>query len=264
MKRIVWLFLVLSSTAWGWDFRGHRVVAAIALDYLAPSTREWVENCLEEHPDASLHSWEGAAIWPDRIRGERPETNSWHFISFPLGPSGPPPLDRDQIVWAIAQMREQAAISGRSPKRAEALAFLIHLIGDIHQPLHACGYYSPEYPEGDQGGGRVPLHHPWAMNLHHYWDSAGEPPEVSAAELKTRAVRVAAGPQAALIDPLAWAQESLELARQSGYPGGRPPGPELSEEYQQKARQICLQRLFLAGLRLTYVLEKLGPQGARY
>ena len=262
MKRIACLLLALTAGAPAWDLRGHRVVAAIAADYLAPTTLEWVEFCLSESSDERSRTLEGASTWADVVREERPETRPWHFINHPIGLGATAP-DRDQVVWAIEHFREQAAVSGQGAQRAEALAFLVHLVGDVHQPLHACNYFGPECPDGDMGGRKVLVNHPWAKNLHQFWDSAGEPPDVTVAELKARVARASGGPQAHLVDPQAWAQESLSVARQVGYPGGQPPPGELSIEYQQRVREVCTQRLLLAGLRLAYVLEKLGPEGRR-
>lgn len=264
MKLVVCLLVALTSTVWAWDFRGHRVVVAIACDYLAPATREWVENCLSLHPDPRVRTLDGAAVWPDLVRKEQPETGPWHVINYPVGPLPGPQLgDEDHLVWAVEHFREAVAISGQGEKRAEALAFLLHLVGDAHQPLHACSYYGPEFPSGDKGGGKVLLDHPWAKNLHKFWDSAGEPPERTVEELKARALSTSGGPRASSVDPKVWVEEGYALAREAVYPSQRLPGPQLSPEYQLRARQLCAQRLFLAGLRLAYVLEKLGP-GANY
>jgi len=252
----------LARPVLAWDFRAHRTVVSLACDYMAPATREWVENCLSLHSDPRARDLEGVATWADLIRSERPETMAWHFINFPLG-EGPAPPDRDQVVWALQHCREQVAIAGEGPRRAEALAFLIHLVGDIHQPLHACSSYGPEFPDGDRGGHRIQLTHPWARNLHQFWDAAGLEPEVPYQELRARVARCGGGPTAHQLNPRSWAEESLQLARQVAYPEGRSPGPVLTAEYQERAQAVCAQRLFLAGLRLAYTLEKLGP-GADY
>lgn len=258
MMRSFALLLALSGTAAAWDFRGHRVVVQVACDYMAPATREWVEHCLQEHPDPRARTLDGAAVWPDMVRDERPETMPWHFINLPLG-QGPQPLERDHVVWAIENNREAVCISGDGAKRAQAMAFLLHLVGDVHQPLHAANYYSLEYPEGDQGGGRVALIHPWAKSLHHYWDSGGEPPELTQDELKAKVARSPGGPDAHCAVPKVWAEESHRWAVEVAYPESRPPQGQLTPEYEERARQVCAQRMFLAGLRLAAMVEKLGP-----
>lgn len=263
----IWSFCIalglLTAPARAWDFRGHRTVVAILNDYLGGETRAWVENCLAQHPDPRLQTMEAAATWPDSLREERPTSMPWHFINIPFGPGGGPPAgEADQVVWAIEHFREQAQISTDPGQRAEALAYLIHLVGDIHQPLHASNYYGPGYESGDQGGGKVPFVTPWSSNLHQFWDSAAQPPEVTVEELKSMAVRTAGGPDAHEINYKLWADESHSFAINVAYPSGAPP-TEVSAEYTERARQLCLRRLFLAGLRLSYVLEKLGP-GAGY
>ena len=188
---------------------------------------------------------------------------AWHFINLPFGPGdGPAAPETNQVVWAIEHFREQAQTSADPVQRAEALAYLIHLVGDIHQPLHASNYYGPGYEGGDQGGGKVPFVTASSSNLHQYWDSAGQPPEMSVEELKDLAIRTGGGPDAHQVDFKLWADESHGFAINVAYPGGAPPA-EMTPEYGERARQLCARRLFLAGLRLTYVLEKLGP-GASY
>ncbi|MFN8610174.1 MAG: S1/P1 nuclease [Vulcanimicrobiota bacterium] len=254
---------LLAAPVHAWDFRGHRTVVAILNDYLSGETRTWVENCLAAHPDPRLQTMDGAAVWPDLLVQERPETQPWHYINVPFGPAGGPPApETDQVVWAIEHFREQAQVSVDPIQRAEALAYLIHLVGDIHQPLHANNYYGPGYEHGDQGGGKVPFVTPWSANLHQFWDSAAQPPEVTVEELKDLAVRSGGGPDAHEVNFRLWADESHAFAVNVAYPSGAPPA-QASADYLERARQLCLRRLFLAGLRLSYVLEKLGP-GAAY
>lgn len=255
--------LSLLAPAQAWDLRGHRTVVAILNDYLGGETRSWVENCLAQHPDPRIQTMEGASTWPDAVRQDRPDSVPWHYIQLPLGPGdGPLPTETNQIVWAIEHFREQAQISVDPVQRAEALAYLIHLVGDIHQPLHASNYYGPGYESGDQGGGKVPFVTPWSKDLHQYWDSAAQPPEVTVEELKEMAVRSGGGPDAHEVNFKLWADESHAFSVNVAYPSGQPP-TEVTAEYTERARQLCLRRLFLAGLRLSYVLEKLGP-GAAY
>src|ERR1041384_2115973 len=91
------------------------------------------------------------AIKPKAIR-------PWHYIDFPFKPEGEPPSiqvvqpPRENIVTAIVE-NERIMLSGsESARRGIALSWLFHLIGDIHQPLHAAQLFSREYPDGDRGG----------------------------------------------------------------------------------------------------------------
>lgn len=253
----------LTLPARAWDFRGHRTVVAVMRDYLGSETLGWVENCLAQHPDPRVRELETACVWPDLLREERPDSMPWHYINLPFGPgNGPAAPDTNQVVWALEHFREQVQTSVEPTQRAEALAYLIHLVGDVHQPLHAGNYYGPGYETGDQGGGKVPFVTGSSSNLHQFWDSAGQPPEMSVEELKDLAVRTGGGPDAHEVNFKLWADESHGFAVNVAYPGGAPPA-ELTAEYGERARQLCARRLFLAGLRLTYVLEKLWP-GASY
>lgn len=253
----------LAAPARAWDFRGHRTVVAVMTDYLSSETRSWVEDCLAQHPDVRVQTLEGACTWPDTLREERPDSMGWHYINIPFGPGGGPAAsDSNQVVWAIEHFREQVQTSVDPVQRAEGLAYLIHLIGDIHQPLHASNYYGPGYEGGDQGGGKVPFATPWSSNLHQYWDSAGQEPDMTVDDLKSLAVRTGGGPDAHEVNFKLWADESHGFAVNVAYPGGSPP-LEMTPEYGERTRQLCARRLFLAGLRLSYVLEKLGP-GASY
>ena len=263
MKRPVFLlWLALSSAGWAWDFRCHQAVAAIAWDQVGHVTEGWLDQVLDHHPDGRARARDGAAIWPDLIRRERPETGPWHYINLPLGPRPDPPQpgDQDQVIWAIEHWRQVAEATGETPLRAEALSFLIHFVGDIHQPVHCACYFGGDTPDGDLGGIRVKLQNPGYKNLHHFWDSGAFPLEMSAAEIKAEAERAPCGALVLEHQPSRWAQESFEWARTVAYPDQRPP-KEIGPEYAQQVRSICAQRIHLAGHRLAHVLRKLGPGG---
>lgn len=256
MKNVL-LALMLTAPAYAWDFRGHRVVAELAWEFLDHSTREWVEECLLHHEDPRARDRDGAAVWPDMLRDDRPESMPWHFINLPI-PSGPAPQKDDNVVAALHHFRRQAVEQPEPTKRAEALAFLIHFVGDVHQPLHAANYYSPEYPTGDQGGGKVELQHPWCKNLHQFWDLAGTSPDITAGELKQQVHRHGVTENTKTFDPDGWAKESHELALQHGYPFGLPPA-QIDDLYAEQTRVICRKRMLLAGLRLAQTLHSIGP-----
>ena len=103
------------------------------------------------------------------------------------------------------------------------------------------------------------LHHPWAQNLHQFWDTAGQPPTLTVDQLQSLCEPSDLS-QSLLAGPSDWLEESYQLARQVAYPGGNPPGPELSQEYQRQVRQVCLGRLALAGWRLADLLESQASQ----
>jgi hypothetical protein len=307
------IFLFAPSSAWAWGCEGHQVVALIAERNLTPHALAMVMQILRDgpiDPNLSRNCKEGgtdpmadASTWPDDIRTLRPETPPWHYLDIPLGTSHQDiakfcPLPESCVTQAI---NDQLAIL-RSPdidpqKRADALRFLIHFVGDLHQPLHAT-------TNNDQGGNCVPvaffdaLPQPrnsqmesYAPNLHGVWDTnileratKGKTVDQVAADLeesyRNKIVRWQEAP--ANID--AWAWESFKLAKKQVY-GKLPvrvpvesPQPitscaddnhvsgrmlklneHLEETYQSMAVPIVTQRLAQAGARLALLLNQLWP-----
>ena len=182
---VLFAFIVLSLPALAWNISGHLVSAAIAYQVLQrenPQTIEKVKAVLEKHPwyatqwDARLQDvpvaerdqvlFMQAARWPDdiRIRDKQHHRALWHYINWPFKPEGQP---------ASVQVREPAPVniltaldenegvmknvSNDPERRAMALAWLFHLVGGIHQPLHTARLFTAEYPNGDRGGNEICL-----------------------------------------------------------------------------------------------------------
>ena len=153
-RRTLALLLLLagSPAAQAWSALGHRLVGELAQRHLAPATQREVARLLAGAPDPTLA---GIADWADDLRDSNPPrfraTARWHYVN--LGPDCDylPPRDcagGQCVVAAIA--RQQAILADRSqpvPDRRDALAFLVHLVADAHQPLHAGG-------RDDKGGNR--------------------------------------------------------------------------------------------------------------
>ncbi len=188
---IAWLCSVPSAHAWG--CKGHQTVALIAEKHLTPEARQFVEKLLGENPvNPALKRWCGnatpdlmvdASTWPDDVRNER-HNGPWHYIDIPRGKhkgSLEEYCGKDGCVTRAIE--EQRTIlkdkSANSSKRAEATRYIIHFIGDMHQPLHVIN-------NGDNGGNCVPvkyLHHEpllnpvhperedYSPNLHQIWDT---------------------------------------------------------------------------------------------
>jgi hypothetical protein len=129
-----------SGPAAAWERDGHRIVALIAAPYLTPAAKTQVQELLGGDPVATMMS---AASWADEIADSRPETRGWHYAAVPVDqPAYDPARDCPDGNCVVAQTeRAYLTLADKTqPKaaRAEALKFLIHLIGDIHQPLN-CG-----------------------------------------------------------------------------------------------------------------------------
>jgi hypothetical protein len=138
------IIVLLPLRTVGWGNRGHQVVARIAMSRLSPSARQAIAELLD--PGETLES---ISTWADQIKTQRVETRSWHFVAIPLSDSRYSPL-RDCakaemcIIDAIGkQITILKETNNDSKDRAEALKFLVHLIGDLHQPFHVSTNTNP-------------------------------------------------------------------------------------------------------------------------
>jgi hypothetical protein len=144
----VLLLLALAPNAFAWNGEAHQLVAYIAEERLSDKAKSGVAELLG---DAQLSDAE-VASWADQIRRDRRETAPWHYVNIPIDADGYDPKrdanGGDNIIDALERQSKVLA-DKRAPKeeRIEALKFVVHLIGDIHQPLH-CG------DRGDKGGNR--------------------------------------------------------------------------------------------------------------
>jgi hypothetical protein len=158
------LFLLLVQSAWGWGRFGHEVTGHLAWFELEPAAREAIEELLEGESLAL------ATVWADEVRPDRPVTAPFHYINGPVNRLEPTDahwnLERGNVYSAILGYAEILANPERPrQERREALKFLVHFIGDLHQPLHA-GFGE------DRGGNDIPVVYNGELtNLHRYWDS---------------------------------------------------------------------------------------------
>jgi hypothetical protein len=301
------IFLGASLTAplaQAWGCKGHQTVALIAEKHLTPEAKEFIFNLLTGNPiDPQLKRYCGSAVsdpmgdastWADDVRNER-KNGPWHYIDIPRGVSKTT-LERfcgkqGCVVSAIA---EQVAIlknnSASGAKRAEALRYIIHFVGDLHQPLHST-------TNADEGGNCVPLKyfrrephergHGLAPNLHSVWDSAilerdsegADPAEYADMLLGTFAGSIQAWQRSGIhVDDWVW--ESHEYAESTVYGGLTPKvaiepnvpvhsctddnniGERLlhqhitaGEAYQELAAPVVERQIARAGIRLAMILN---------
>jgi hypothetical protein len=309
------LFAVVSlpAPALAWGCKGHQVVALLAEKHLTPHALAMAKKTLAEGPiDPSLSRYckEGgtdpladASTWPDDIRGIRPEASPWHYIDIPRGTTlhGVEKFcdpTKGCVTRAIADQLAILRSTEVDPlKRADALRFLIHFVGDLHQPLHAI-------TDNDQGGNCVPVaffdtlpqvrnpqFESYAPNLHGVWDTnilekatTGKTVDEVASELDHSFRAKIAGWQKSSANIDSWARESYQLAAKNVY-GKLPvripvetPEPitscaddnhvstrmlkldeRLEEPYQRMALPIVRERLAQAGTRLAMILNGLWP-----
>lgn len=277
--RFLLLFLLLSQPVWAWWDTGHKAVAQIALQNMKPSTRARVTELLRHHPDPNVRTLEEAAVWPDLIRDRKHpfhsfHRGSWHYENRPVG-SNPQsmPTQGDLLIELPHQSEKLTDSSISLRQRALALSWVVHLVGDIHQPLHSAALYDENFPQGDVAGNLycVDLGNQH-LNLHNVWDSAGcrflSP--ISTQRLKSfvhyaqEQHPVSSFPvDARILDPDAWSDEGVELCRSTVYTGIEPDG-ELSSEYLRKTLDTTEKQIALSGYRLAWLLDIVLANAAPY
>ncbi len=244
---LVFTSIVLPASLGAWGISGHRIVARIAARSISPATAAAAAALLDGR------ALDTVATLPDDWRPARPETAPLHFVDIPLNEAYDPARDCIDQKCAVAAIDHYRAVLRNSANskadRAEALIFLVHFVGDIHQPLHA-------EDNNDRGGNTVKvqlLGKP--MNLHAVWDSGlinstGLAVEPYADHLLDLAETFPVSTQD--IDPVAWAKETHERAA-GAYEF--PANQRLGQAYVAKNIPVVDQQLLRAGLRLAAVLE---------
>lgn len=269
------LLLFIPNLVFAWGAVGHKTIAYIAQDRLTPEAKKAVRRLLG--PGQNLVS---VCTWADTVAHvNRPETAPWHYIQVNVRQEqNVYDLEDvcrdhqcvvDQIEQDEAVLRDKWSSFGA---KKEALKFLVHFVGDVHQPLHCA-------EDNDRGGNDKwfryhgsqgnSTHYTW-VNLHSFWDNLLE---VKAKEnprkLATRLEQNFTTDDAASWqndDPKAWAYESFRVARDHIY-SELPSGPLLEKNrwgrdlpedyYTDSMRQIVDERLEKAGVRLAYVLNQI-------
>ena len=205
-----------------------------------------------------------ASTWADEIRPQRPETAPWHFVDIPVGSAGyNPRRDCPRGDCVVAQIeREQRMVADRTllpAVRAEALRYLIHFIGDIHQPLHAAD-------NGDRGGNEMrAVLDGRRTNMHAVWDvdvvrALGGDPLYVASQLEAE-MSLEKHVSWQMGTPADWANESFRLANTEVYGALSSPGATgapvvLPRDYARRESGVVREQLEKAGVRLAWVLNQ--------
>lgn len=254
------LLLVVASApkaAWAWGGDGHRIVCAIAWDELKTPVRFKVEDLLAVH---DRESFADLCLWADEYRdqGHR-ETASWHFVNVPKGATTVD-LTRDcsePKSCVVAQIeRDTETLSGNAPKeeKATALKFLMHFVGDIHQPLHV-GHAEDRGGNAIKGeflGKKTDMHTLWDTDL---IKQIHRPGQELARDLRRH---VTAEKRHVWIGstPIVWANESLAIANT---PPTKYAVPQqhfaFGLAYEHDELPVVYDRLSRAGVRLAHLLN---------
>jgi hypothetical protein len=264
--------VIATSSLNGWSGQGHRLVGLIAAERLTSQARAEVRRLLDGHTLADV------ANWADTIRSDQQQTYGWHFLNIPPEASG---YDRDRDCPRAAGVAEGsrsdrwrdcavdrilfweqrlADLSLDRADRAIALKFLVHFVGDLHQPFHTLGV--------GRGGNDVHVRvfgdancaeegeKPFPCNLHAVWDGRliarrNLDDRAYVARLQKLIVDKRLGSQPAGT-PAQWAEQSWRLAKEALV----TPGANIDETYYQRHIAAIDDRIALAGVRLAAVLNR--------
>lgn len=277
--------LLLAGSAGAWGDKGHEVTALIAYRHLTEPARRALDALLASDTDTLTRAdFASRALWADRYRTTHRETGAWHYVNLEIAAPDleaacfhfPPESDNvpasfgpahDCIVNKIEQFeRELQDQHTTLAERQVALKFLLHFVGDLHQPLHAADH-------DDHGGNCVLLDTAGAghsRNLHAYWD-------VSAVDaLGRNAATIAEELDSEITDAdikdwsagrvRDWTRESFELGRADAYALPSLPtcatggSVSLDADYQASARRDTALQLERAGVRLASILNRVLPR----
>jgi hypothetical protein len=317
MKRTLTLLagVLFVLPAFAWNHTGHKVVAELCWRGLSSGERKAACSLLKQHPHYGLllatnvpagvdtNEWAflNAAVWPDMVRPARGEDREksaeitkyhrspWHYINIPyVWPSDAAKISvasftipTTNILWALSnqlQVLRDAKASGAD--RAVSLCWVLHLVGDLHQPLHAATMLSEKFPHGDMGGNSIGVHDGHApLNLHSFWDQIlGDFDSYEGIGLLSDTIGTASEyrPKRMLEYKhdktiRSWADESFVAAAAFAYDeghlrfienrdaqSGKVPAadvPRLKPSYILNANDVSRRRISLAGRRLADMLK---------
>ncbi len=296
---VMFATLISSRPTLGWNDKGHMVIARLAWLKLDDEQRQAATSILKTHPhydeylaaerpmEVSAEEWAfmRASYWPDWVRSNHSDQYnqpSWHYITAGFVPPGSS-LKSESLVAnnpnVVSQIRQcvEKLRDGTAAERPIYLCWLLHLTGDIHQPLHCCSLLSEAFPEGDRGGNLalVRIADGIPVQLHPTWDNLlgtnGDWPGIQQAVAELDQLERADGPQPAWAQDHsaadAWAKEGFELAKRYAYLNGdlRPANlqsnpavdavPSLAPMYLKDAEGVARQAAVRAGNRLANALK---------
>lgn len=254
---LMFVLILLPSSLHAWGREGHEIIALLAEQRLIPEVREKAYRLLDGT------SFIEAATWADQVRTD--ETSPWHYVSIELAEIEYNPArvcHQDQCVIGKIQQfqRVLADDTANVRKRQEALKYLIHFVGDLHQPLHAAN-------QNDRGGTQAEVEFlgqtidpfrggPWT--LHAVWDSGivGERDPDARHYAERLNEWLASQPRHAFEDGsvVDWAMESHQIAKEHVY--AMPEDRKLGEEYIRANGSVVDHQLAKAGVRLARLLNE--------
>lgn len=266
--------ILIAGPALAYGQFGHNTIARIAMANVTPATAAKVRALLAQSsalatPECPARTVEDASVWPDCVRARYPlrfgYASSWHYQTLDIcGAFDLKAACRDGNCVSAQVDRDVKLLQAKDtplPERVQALAFLIHFVGDMHMPLHSGS-------RDDQGGNAVKaaygIYAPDRLNLHAIWDgqlaerAITDGPDLVRRYTPAEAAPIQAGTTAD------WSRESYDIARTIAYPsatGDKPcvtPSGRVTLDNATIARLVPVQRLQVqrAGLRLARLLDE--------
>jgi hypothetical protein len=263
------LLVVATPQCWAWGREGHRLTALVAEHYLTPATQAEVAELLAAD-SKDKETLAGIASWADEYRVNHPETGKWHYVDIPkdqakfdrnrdcpVSETEPQSPWRDCVTDRILYFEGRLGdLSLTRKERAIALKFLVHFMGDVHQPFHAIG--------DDRGGNGISVSFlgsaqcgSYKCNLHGVWDdSMIENQGLSEKKYVERLLAEIDQNQWQKLnggEPTTWANISHHYAVNAYAPNGAL----ITHEYVAEEAKVVDAELALGGLRLARVLNRI-------
>jgi hypothetical protein len=269
---------VTAVSAWGWGQEGHVIVAKIAEINLSKEAKAAIKDLLDGRSiaDSRLANWADFIKRSAAFRKKYPNNNLWHFVDIPYDATEFDPAkhckNKNCVIDAIERFKKVLADKeAKAVDRKEALLFLVHLVGDLHQPLHSAER------NGDHGGNKLLVnypgqdrHHP---NLHQVWDTNLVRENLGDLTPLDYAWRLNMGIKSEFKDKVGkgtvkdWAWETHELAVKHAYRNAdgeelpREGLVELDEAYVKKNKAVVRDQFLKGGIRLAKVLNDVFKGG---
>ncbi|MEI7801593.1 MAG: S1/P1 nuclease [Bacteroidota bacterium] len=294
---ILILILFQTTNAFCWNAYGHRLVAVMAYNQLSGKKKKEMVAVLKKHPfitkwdeeyknykpvDYGAFLFMKASTYPDDIRksGNPNDHPVWHYIDYKISADGKDEkaiMNPDENIVKALQLNIDLMKNEAMPDstKAIALCWIIHLTGDIHQPLHCAEYFSDLFPDGDKGGNSIyikPDATGGATRLHGYWDAlAGTSDDylapVTVAKSLIKKFPVKTNPTMNAVSITDWSDESFMLAKTVAYENGKIPAssgvtkkdtaPLLTDaaDYNKSCSEVAEKRIAFSAFRLSNLMK---------
>ncbi len=246
----------VAGSTWGlkWGFKAHQIIGHMTWELLTPPARAHLTQLL-----GSKAGFIEAMIYADKLRSNRAyaHTKAWHYATVPTGKQYEAHGKRPDVVHMLSTLYQGLRTGKYYQDEVFDLKMLVHLVGDIHQPLHVGN-------GTDRGGNQVHVQFFGEnMNLHKLWDreildtcTSG----ISRANMAAKLLAESSMPANELhVDFVRWANENLGL-RDALY-ADLPKDSASSVRYYHRYSPIIQQRLYVASRRLAYMLNGLYGHG---